>query len=125
MFGVGVPNTRKGKAMKTPEERDIEMVRALEAGRAWQRENNKQQNKVALLLIPTIVVMFILPEFIPSPFDVMVMGFGSAISLTTLVLLRPASFRGRSGSLRMAIGLVTAMWLGAAVTTVLSLIGRH
>ena len=115
MFGVGVPNTRKGKAMKTPEERDIEMVRALEAGRAWQRENNKQQDKVALLLIPTIVVMFILPEFIPSPFDVMVMGFGSAISLTILVLLKPASFRSRSGSLITAICLVAAMWLFAAV----------
>ena len=64
--------------MKTSEERDIEMVRALEAGRDWQRENNKQQNKVALLLIPTIVVIFILPQYFQSPFDGMVMGFGSA-----------------------------------------------
>ena len=111
--------------MKTSEERDIEMVRALEAGRAWQRENNKQQNKVALLLIPAIGVIFILPQYFQSPFDCMVMGFGSAISLTTLVLLEPASFRSRSGSLTTAICLVTALLLGTAVTTVLSLIGRH
>lgn len=119
-MGMGVSNTEKGEAMKISEERDIEMARALEAGRVRQRENNKQQNKVALLLIPTVVVIFILP--IPSPFDVMVMGFGSALLLTILVLLMPSSFRSRRGSLITAICLVAAMWLFATVCTVIALI---
>ena len=109
--------------MKTSEERDIEMVRALEAGRAWQRENNKQQNKVALLLIPTIVVIFILPQYFQSPFDSIAMGIGAAISFTIFFFLEPESLRSRRGSLIPAICLVAAMWLFAAVTTVISLIG--
>ncbi len=109
--------------MKTSEERDIEMVRALEAGRAWQRENNKQQNKVALSLIPTIVAIFILPQYLQSPFDTIAMGIGAAISFTIFFFLKPESLRSRRGSLIPAISLVAAMWLFAAVTTVISLIG--
>ena len=124
--------------MKTTEERDIEMVRALEARRAWQRENNKQQNKVALLqrlraqqetklgillLVCNVVLLFILPQYFPSPFDSIAMGIGAAISFTIFFFLKPESLRSRRGSLIPAICLVAAMWLFAAVTTVISLIG--
>ena len=98
-------------------------VQNLKTATAFLLARTREQYNGAIFVALTIVVMFILPEFIPSPFDCMVMGFGSAILLTALVLLTPASFRGRSGSLRMAIGLVTAMWIFAAVTTVISLIG--
>jgi len=111
--------------MQTSEERDIEMVRALEAERAWQRENNKQQNNVALLLIPTIVVMFILPQYFQSPFDSIAMGIGTAISFTIFFFLEPESLRSRHGTLIPAICLVAAIWLFAAVTTAISLIGWH
>jgi hypothetical protein len=99
-------------------------VIALES-KMFNLDRTRQQNRAGLLLLITIVVLFILPQFIPSPFGEMVMVFGSAIVLTTYVYLQPDSFRSRSGSLTMAICLVTAMWLGAVVVTVISLIGRH
>ncbi len=111
--------------MKASDERDIEMARALEAGRAWQRENNKQQSKAALLLIPGMVVMFILLEYVPSPFDSIAMAIGAAISFTVFFFLETESLRSRRGSLIPAICLVAAMWLFAAITVVVSLIGRN
>jgi len=98
-------------------------VQNLETAAVFLREQEKEQYKGAISVALTIVVIFILPEFVPSPFDVIVMGFGSAILLTALVLSKPASFRSRSGSLIPAICLGAAMWLFAAVTTVISLIG--
>jgi MFS superfamily sulfate permease-like transporter len=105
--------------MKAPE------THSMEAAIAFFREHAKQQRKATLLMVLTIVLLFILPHFIPSPFDGMVIGFGSAIVLTTCVYRQPHSFRSRSGSLTMAICLVAALWLCAVIGTVFSLIGRH
>lgn len=49
---------------------------------------------------------------------------GNASVLSLLVLGLPESFRSRRGSLTPAICLVAAMWLGAAVTTALTLMGE-
>lgn len=51
------------------------------------------------------------------------MVIGSAAGLTAYIRLFPERFRGRSGSLKLAICLVVAMWIAAAVVSVLSLVG--
>lgn len=108
------------ESMKALDAETIEADRA-----AFLRECKRRQKRGALLSAIAIVVLFILPLFIPSPFGVMVMGFGSAILMTTYVYLQPESFRDRGGSLIAAICLVTAMWIAAVISTVFSLIGRH
>ena len=50
------------------------------------------------------------------------MAVGAAMGLTLGVSLIPEVFRSRRGSLKPAVCLVTAMWIGAIVTAVLSVI---
>ena len=99
-------------------------VSALES-KMFSLDRTRQQNRATLLMVFTLVIIFILPQFIPAPFGEMVMGFGATISFTAYVLLQPDSFRSRSGSLMQAICLVTAMWILLVVVTALKLIGRH
>ena len=106
--------------MKTTDPINKEMAKAT----LLQRLRTRQEAKVGiLLLVCAVVVLFILPEFFPSPFDSIAMGIGGAISFTIFFFLLPESLRSRRGSLIPAICLVAAMWLLAAVTTVISLIG--
>lgn len=105
--------------MKAAEAPEMETATALLRARA------KQQSRAAVLAILAIAVLFVLPRLIPSPFDVVAMGFGSAALFNAVVLLNPDSFRNRSGSLTTAVCLATALWLCAVVGTVFSLTGRH
>ncbi len=52
------------------------------------------------------------------------MMIGCAMVLSACVSANPQQFRSRSGSLTAAVGLVTAIWLAAAVLAVLSLTGQ-
>ena len=91
---------------------------------ARQQTLNRQQTQAGVVLIVvTVATLFILPQYMPPPYDGMSMSFGSAAILTIFVYLYPESFRSRGGSLVPALGLVAALWLSAAVTTALSLIG--
>ena len=89
-----------------------------------QRLRARQESEVGILeLVCCVGLVFIVPEYFPSPFDSIAMGIGAAISFTIFFFLHPESLRSRRGSLIPAICLVAAMWLFAAVTTVISLIG--
>ena len=91
---------------------------------ARQQTQNRQQTQAGLVLVVVAVAtLFILPEYLTPPYDVMSMGFGSAAILTVFLYLYPESFRSRGGSLVPAFCLVAALWLLAVVSTVLSLIG--
>ena len=104
--------------MKAPDAQSIEVAKAA----CLQRVRTRQQTKAGILLC-NVVLLFILPQLFPSPFDCIAMGIGGAISFTIFFFLKPESLRSRRGSLIPAICLVVAMWLFAAVTTVISLIG--
>ncbi len=91
---------------------------------ARQQIQNRQQTLAGLaLLVVTVATLFILPQYLKSPYEGMAMGFGSAAILTTFLYLYPESFRSRGGSLVPALCLAVALWLSAAVTTALSLVG--
>ena len=91
---------------------------------ARQQTLNRQQTWAGLvLLVVTVATLFILPQYLTSPYEDISMGFGSAAILTTFLCLYPESFRSRGGSLVPALCLVVALWLSAVATTALSLIG--
>ena len=102
--------------------KNTEVLR-LEKAIAIQSAWNKLQNKATLSAAPFIIAGFILPRFIASPFDLMVMALGPTVGLTIMFSLIPDSFRSRSGSLKPAIGLVVALWVAALVECALSLAG--
>ena len=70
-------------------------------------------------LICVLSLFFILPRY--GSMAVMV---GCASMLSVYVAVLPGSFRSRSGSMVAATCLVAAMWLAAAVITVLTLMGE-
>ena len=74
-------------------------------------------------VVVAVATLFILPEYLTPPYDVMFMSFGSATLLAVFLYLNPKPFRSRGGSLVPAFCLVAALWLLAVVSTVLSLIG--
>lgn len=66
-----------------------------------------------------LCLFFVLPRY--GSMAVMV---GCATWLSAYVAVSPESFRSRSGSLRMALGLVAALWAAAAVIAALTLMGE-
>ena len=74
-------------------------------------------------MVVAVAILFILPEYLTPPFDVMFMGLGAAAMFTVFSYLYPDSLRSRSGSLVPAYCLVAALWVLAVVSTVVSLIG--
>ena len=68
------------------------------------------------LMICTLSVLFVLPRY--GSIAVMV---GCASILSAYVAVLPEYFRSRSGSMMTASCLVAAMWVAAAVVTVLTL----
>lgn len=89
---------------------------------ARQQTLNRQRTPGLVLLLVTVATLFILPEYLTPPYDVMLMGLGSAAMLTLFLYLYPESFRSRGGSLVPALCLVVAGWLLTAVATALPLI---
>ena len=102
---------------------DAQSMEVAEAALLQRLRAQQEANFGILLLVCNVVLLFILPEYSPSPFDGIAMGIGAAISFTIFFFLKTESLRSRRGSLIPAICLVAAMWLLAAVTTVISLIG--
>ena len=74
-------------------------------------------------VVVSIIILFILPEYLTAPYDAMSMGLGAAVLFTLLVCFYPEPFRSRRGSLVSALCLVGALWLLAVVSTILSFIG--
>jgi hypothetical protein len=106
--------------MKTSEVHNIGETKA-----AFLDAQRKQAIKSWLLCMLALFVIFVLPNFVPAPFDQIVMGVGSATVFSALVSMFPQSFRSRSGSLTPALCLLTFLWLGVTVTTLFSFLGRH
>ena len=98
-------------------------VEDMEKAVAFLKAHNREQIRSVLAMALTVAIVLVLPHFVPSPFDGMVMGFGSAICLTAYVWLKPDTFRSRSGSLTTAKCLVAELWLFAVVGTAFSLAG--
>lgn len=91
---------------------------------ARQQPRNRQHTQAGVVFVAaTVAILFIIPQYLASPYAGMTMSFGSAALLTVLLYLQSESFRSRRGSLVPAICLVIALWLLAAVSTALSLIG--
>jgi len=70
-------------------------------------------------MLCVVCLLFILPRY--GSVAVMV---GCASILSAYVAVLPESFRSRSGSMMAATCLVAAMWVAAAVTTALTLMGE-
>ena len=100
-------------------------VESSESGLAVrQQAQHRRQVQVGLVSVVFVVVtLFVVPEYLPAPWDAIAMGIASAAGLTVLVCWIPESFRSRSGSLIPALCLVAALWFLAVITTVVSLIG--
>ncbi|MCA9216932.1 MAG: hypothetical protein KDB27_27875 [Planctomycetales bacterium] len=97
---------------------------SLAAKLALQQNLNRQQTWAGLVLIVvSVAALFVLPNHLAAPFDAMCMGFGSAAIFTVFLYLFPEALRSRGGSLVSAVCLVVALWLMAALTAVVLLIG--
>lgn len=70
-------------------------------------------------LLSFVAICVILPRFGAAP-----MMVGCAAVLSACVSANPEQFRSRSGSLTTAMAFVAAIWVAAAVLTVLSLTGQ-
>lgn len=88
------------------------------------RDWNNLHQKDLILLALTIVVIFILPSYLPSPLDTITVLVGAASSLTLNFSLNPQYFRSRHGSLKPATYLIVAMWMLAVVVSLLLLFGK-
>ncbi|MBT5608311.1 MAG: hypothetical protein HN742_29775 [Lentisphaerae bacterium] len=111
--------------MATPLEQLDVVEHNEEAGKAirLQRSRARQESRGAIVVLVCCMGLVLgFPQYFPSPFDNIVMGVGAAASFTLFFFLNRESLRSRRGSLIPAICLVAAMWLFAAVTTVISLI---
>ena len=90
-----------------------------------QQEWNRQQYKVALLLMISMVACGILlasPSYLSARFAGMVMSFGPAMYMAGYLYLSPNSLRNSRGSLFTAVCLVAFLWLIAVGATVASLL---
>ncbi len=82
------------------------------------------------ILRRTLVHPFFSLAFVVALFGILprlggtAMMVACALVLSAYVWVLPDHFRSRSGSLRPAVGLVSAMWFMAAVIAVLTLIGE-
>ncbi len=74
-------------------------------------------------VVLSVVILFILPEYLAAPYDGISMGLGAAALFTVFLYLYPDPFRSRRGSLASALCLATALWLLAVVSTVISFVG--
>jgi len=101
--------------MKTTDVQHIEEAKA-----AFLAARTKEQTKSAFLCMLVLFVIFVLPHFLPAPFGQIVMGVGGAAGFSAYFAMYPQSLRSRSGSMTAAFCLLAFLWLGAAVTTLLS-----
>lgn len=71
------------------------------------------------VMICSLSLLFVLPRYGGTA---LMTGCASVLSVYVAVL--PEHFRTRSGSMRVAICLVAAMWVAAAVITAMTLMGE-
>jgi len=91
---------------------------------ARQQTPDCQRTQPGLVwVVVSVVILFILPEYLTAPYDGMSMGLGAAALFTVFLYRYPEPFRSRRGSLVSAFCLVAALWLLVVVSTVLSFIG--
>ena len=65
-----------------------------------------------------VAILFVLPRY-----GLAAMMIGCALVLAAYLAVNPDRFRSRSGSLKVAVCLVTAVWMAAVVLVWLSLTG--
>jgi hypothetical protein len=90
---------------------------------AFQRALHKRRTKAGVLAGTIFLAALILSQFVTSQFRDALCTAGAALSITAMVGTIPDSFRGRTGSLTMAIGLIASMWLLSAAVFGLSIPG--
>ena len=73
-------------------------------------------------VIVSVAILFLSPEYLTPPYDIMALGLGSAALFTIFLSLYPESFRNRAGSLAYAYFLTAVLWLLAVVGLVLSFV---
>ena len=95
-----------------------------ESKAAFLAAHTKRQTKAAFLCLLTIFVIFVLPRFLPPPFNVIAMAVGGAMSFSAYFFQYRQSLRTRKGSLAVAYCLLTFVWLCAVVVTFMSLTGK-
>jgi hypothetical protein len=81
----------------------------------------RQQTKATILCWVSLLTIFVVPQFIPSPLSEAVMAISAAGLFTACLSLFPQSLRGRSGSLTVAYCLGAFLWLCAAAVIWFSL----
>ena len=74
-------------------------------------------------VIVSVAILFLAPEYLTPPYDVMALGLGSAALFTVFLSLYPEPFRNRAGSLVYAYFLAAALWLLAVMGLALSVVG--
>ncbi len=92
------------------------------ASELLQAQNVRQLEASVQMAIP-VVAGFAIAALTHSALGNPAISIGCALGLTAGVVSLPDSFRNRRGSLTTAKGLVAAMWVMAAITTAISLIG--
>jgi hypothetical protein len=102
-----------------------EVQRIEEAKASFLAAQTEQQVRAAYLGMLALFVIFVLPRFVPAPFDQIIMVAGAAASFSAYFCLFPQTLRSRRGSLAPAFCLLAFVWLCAAVTILLSLLGGH
>lgn len=93
-----------------------ELREAHERLQAWTR----QHNLAAVLIGAPVIAGFVVAGCVPNALASAVVALGSAVGLTLGLATIPDDFRSRNGSLKLAIGLVAAMWVAAAVVVALA-----
>ena len=105
--------------MKTSEVQKIQEDKAI-----WLSAHSKQQTNAAFLCLLTWFVIFVLPQFIPAPYSLIVMLVGGAASFHASLYLFPQSYCTRTGSLTPVHCLLAFLWLIAFVGTFFASIGK-
>ncbi len=91
---------------------------------AHQRQHAARQTRIGLILMTVaVLVLFILPRQVPTPYGALVGSLGGALLMTIYLGLLPETLRSRTGSMTPAYCLVGALWLGAATVSMLTLFG--
>ena len=109
--------------MNPHEDPEMEAARAaaISAALAPQR---KQAAKSVVLCLVILFVIFGLPRFFPEPLRLIIMTVGSAAGYSAELFFFPQLFRGRTGSLKQAYGILVFMWLLAACVTLTTMFGH-
>ena len=92
---------------------------------ALQRERTQREVRHGLVVgALALLVLFLLPAFLPWPYRDLSVSLGAPGVLTVLFLLDPDRLRSRRGSLVPAKGLIAMLWCAGWVVAGLILAGQ-